>query len=44
MTISPIDTRTISPEADPWYEDRVNLAAVLRMSARLDREEPDYKL
>ena len=39
MTISPIDTRTLSPEADPWHEDRINLAAVLRMSARLDMHE-----
>jgi len=39
MSISPIDTRKVSSETDPYYDDRVDLAAVLRMSARLDMHE-----
>ncbi len=39
MSISPIDTRSPSPETDPHYEDRINLVAALRMAARLDLHE-----
>ena len=39
MTITAIDNRTLSPETDPHYEDRINLAAVFRMAARLDMHE-----
>ena len=39
MPISAIDTRSPSPETDPFYEDRVNLAAAFRMAARLNLHE-----
>ena len=39
MTISAIDTRTPSPDTDPHYEDRINLAAAFRMAARLNLHE-----
>ena len=39
MTITAIDNRTPSPETDPHYEDRINLAAAFRMAARLDMHE-----
>ena len=38
MTISAIDNRS-TPENDPYYEDRIDLAAALRMAARLDLHE-----
>jgi len=39
MSISAVDSRSVTPENDPHYEDRVNLAAVFRMTARLDMHE-----
>ena len=39
MAISAIDTRAVTPETDPHYEDRINLAAAFRMTARLDMHE-----
>ena len=39
MTIATIDTRSATAETDPHYEDRVNLAAVFRMAARLNLHE-----
>jgi ribulose-5-phosphate 4-epimerase/fuculose-1-phosphate aldolase len=39
MTISVVREHEFSPESDPHYEHRVNLAAVFRMSARLDMHE-----
>jgi ribulose-5-phosphate 4-epimerase/fuculose-1-phosphate aldolase len=39
MSISVIDTRNTASESDPHYEDRVNLAAVFRMTARLNMHE-----
>ena len=39
MTIATIDTCTATPETDPHYEDRINLAAVFRMAARLNLHE-----
>jgi ribulose-5-phosphate 4-epimerase/fuculose-1-phosphate aldolase len=39
MSISVVDTRKTASDSDPHYEDRVNLAAVFRMTARLDMHE-----
>lgn len=39
MAISAVDPQSQSAATDPWYEDRINLAAVFRMSARLDMHE-----
>jgi ribulose-5-phosphate 4-epimerase/fuculose-1-phosphate aldolase len=39
MTIATIDTCSATAETDPHYEDRINLAAVFRMAARLDLHE-----
>src|SRR6056300_974165 len=39
MTISAIDTRSSTPENDPHYQDRIDLAAVFRMAARLNLHE-----
>ena len=39
MTIATIDTRSAAAETDPHYEDRINLAAVFRMAARLNLHE-----
>ena len=39
MSISVVDTRSLAADSDPHYEDRVNLAAVFRMTARLDMHE-----
>ena len=39
MTIATIDTRSATAETDPHYEDRINLAAVFRMAARLNLHE-----
>ncbi len=39
MSISAVGSRTPIHENDPHYEDRVNLAAVFRMTARLDMHE-----
>jgi ribulose-5-phosphate 4-epimerase/fuculose-1-phosphate aldolase len=39
MTITAVDTHSITPDNDPHYEDRVNLAAVFRMTARLNMDE-----
>jgi ribulose-5-phosphate 4-epimerase/fuculose-1-phosphate aldolase len=39
MTIATIDTRSATAEMDPYYEDRINLAAVFRMAARLNLHE-----
>jgi ribulose-5-phosphate 4-epimerase/fuculose-1-phosphate aldolase len=39
MAISAIETSVPTPESDPHYEDRVNLAAAFRMAARLDMHE-----
>ena len=39
MSISVVDTPTASIDSDPYYEDRVNLAAVFRITARLDMHE-----
>jgi hypothetical protein len=39
MPISAVDTSSITSENDPHYEDRINLAAVFRMTARLDMDE-----
>ena len=39
MPISAVDTRSVTPENDPHYEDRVDLAAVFRMTARLGMHE-----
>ncbi len=39
MSISVIDTPRQSPDNDPHYEDRVNLAAAFRMTARLHMDE-----
>ena len=39
MTIATIDTRSTTAETDPHYEDRINLAAVFRMAARLNLHE-----
>jgi ribulose-5-phosphate 4-epimerase/fuculose-1-phosphate aldolase len=39
MVISAVDTRSVTPDTDPHYEDRINLAAVFRMSARLNMHE-----
>ena len=39
MSVSVVDTRKTASDSDPHYEDRVNLAAVFRMTARLDMHE-----
>ena len=39
MSISVANTIAFSPEQDPYYTDRVNLAAVFRMTARLGMHE-----
>lgn len=39
MAISVVGTQKFSPDSDPFYEDRVNLAAVFRMTARLYMHE-----
>ena len=39
MPISAVDSHNPVHESDPYYEDRVNLAAVFRMTARLDMHE-----
>jgi ribulose-5-phosphate 4-epimerase/fuculose-1-phosphate aldolase len=39
MTISAVDTRSVTPATDPHYEDRIDLAAVFRMTARLNMHE-----
>ena len=39
MSISAIDTGSVTPENDPHYADRVDLAAALRMAARLNWHE-----
>ena len=39
MSISVVDSRSNSTKSDPYYEDRINLAAVFRMAARLDMHE-----
>ena len=39
MSISAVDTQKFAADSDPHYEDRVNLAAVFRMTARLDMHE-----
>lgn len=39
MSVSVVKTPKFSPDSDPHYEDRVNLAAVFRMTARLDMHE-----
>ena len=39
MSISVIETHSGAIESDSYYEDRVNLAAVFRMTARLDMHE-----
>jgi ribulose-5-phosphate 4-epimerase/fuculose-1-phosphate aldolase len=39
MPISVVDSRNDSTESDPYYEDRINLAAIFRMTARLNMHE-----
>lgn len=39
MSISAVDTQNFAADSDPHYEDRINLAAVFRMTARLDMHE-----
>ena len=39
MTVSAVDSCTPARDSDPHDEDRVNLAAVFRMTARLDMHE-----
>ena len=39
MSISAVNTRKAASDSDLHYEDRVNLAAVFRMTARLDMHE-----
>ena len=39
MSISVVDTPRPDPKNDPFYEDRVNLAAAFRMTARLGMDE-----
>lgn len=39
MPITAIDTHSPSPDNDPHYEDRIDLAAAFRMAARLDLHE-----
>ena len=39
MSISAVNTRKTASDSDLHYEDRVNLAAVFRMTARLDMHE-----
>ncbi len=39
MSISVVDSRKTARDSDPHYEHRVNLAAVFRMTARLDMHE-----
>ena len=39
MSISAVDSHKPSSKSDPHYEDRINLAAVFRMTARLDMHE-----
>ncbi|MEM7561854.1 MAG: class II aldolase and adducin N-terminal domain-containing protein [Pseudomonadota bacterium] len=39
MSITAIDNHSASPETDPHYEDRINLAAAFRMTARLNMDE-----
>ena len=39
MAISAVDTSSVCADNDPNYEDRVNLAAIFRMTARLNMDE-----
>jgi len=39
MPITAVDADKSANQSDPFYEDRVNLAAVFRMAARLDMHE-----
>ena len=39
MTISAVDNRQSSPDTDPYYEDRIDLAAAFRMAAGLNLHE-----
>jgi ribulose-5-phosphate 4-epimerase/fuculose-1-phosphate aldolase len=39
MAISAVDTGSVTPDNDPYYEDRINLAAAFRMTARLNMHE-----
>ena len=39
MAITAVDTHSITPDNDPHYEDRINLAAAFRMTARLNMDE-----
>ena len=39
MTITAVGTHSITPDNDPHYEDRINLAAAFRMTARLNMDE-----
>jgi len=39
MSISAVDTRSVNPDSDSFYEDRINLAAAFRMTARLKMDE-----
>ena len=39
MSISVVDNSSVAIDSDPHYENRVNLAAVFRMTARLDMHE-----
>ncbi len=39
MPITAVDAGKSANESDPYYEDRVNLAAIFRMAARLDMHE-----
>lgn len=39
MAISAIDTSSVTPDNDPYYDDRIDLAAAFRMTARLNMGE-----
>ena len=39
MPVSAVESQTPAHDSDPYFEDRVNLAAVFRMTARLDMHE-----
>ena len=39
MAISAVDTSSVNPDNDPYYEDRIDLAAAFRMTARLNMDE-----
>ena len=39
MSISAVDSRSPTPENDPHYQDRIDLAAAFRMAARLNLHE-----